>query len=860
LAIAEPTPILKDMNRSLKILLLEDSHADAEMIQRLLVKNKMNCEFNLAMDKKSFLHGLEEFSPDVILSDNSLPQFNAADALKIARGRFLHIPFILVTGTVSEEYAANIIRDGADDYILKDRMTRLPAAIEAALKQRRALKEITDYKYALDQSAIVAITDEKGIILYANENFCNISKYSAEELIGQDHRIVNSGYHPKSYIKNLWATIAGGNIWRGDFRNRSKDGTFYWVDSTIIPFLNEKGKPYQYLSIRIDITESKEAEEELSRNELRFRTLTSNAPVGIFQTDAEGKTVYVNETWMEYTGLTFNEAMGDAWQKVLHPDDKEKQLKQWKDQSKKGLESSSEFRLLNKKGITRWVTGKATPLFDKDHRVTGYIGTLSDITEIKKAAEAIRQSEIRLNEAQAITHISNWEIDLVKNIHTWSDETYRIYGINKNEVQPSPELFLSFIHPDDAALAQKEMNETTDTLTDSSFDFRFIRKDGMLRYGRIQWKFEFDEKGKPVRLFGIMQDITEHKQAEEALRKSNERFQCATQASSDIIWELNFETKQYLVHEDKEKLFEVNKILDWQLGIEGRYIVKEDRERVRESFEEARAEPTRELWKDEYRIYSIENSVRHIINHVIFIRDEKGKAIRAIGAITDITEQKKLEAELFEQQKLEQLKITATALEAQEKERNAIGEELHDNVNQILVGTRLLLSMVKSNTEQNAQLIATSMKHLGEAIEENRKIAHVLVAPDFESLNLVEQLSNLISYMLETTGIKTRIDTADFTEALLDNPRKLTVYRIAQEQCTNIVKYAKAGLVTITLITKDNLFKMTIADDGLGTEKGKKTEGIGLRNIKGRLSIFNGTATITTAPGKGFALEIVMPL
>lgn len=126
-----------------------------------------------------------------------------------------------------------------------------------------SLQEIADYKFALDASAIVAITDHKGVIKHVNDNFCKISKYSPDELIGQDHRIVNSGFHSKDFIKNLWGTIAKGKIWKGELKNKAKDGSFYWVDTTIVPFLNKEGKPYQYLAIRADITPRKEAEEAL---------------------------------------------------------------------------------------------------------------------------------------------------------------------------------------------------------------------------------------------------------------------------------------------------------------------------------------------------------------------------------------------------------------------------------------------------------------------------------------------------------------------------------------------------------------------------------------------------------------------
>ena len=183
-------------------------------------------------------------------------------------------------------------------------MQRAIQEAETRRTRKRAEAALVDLRDAMNHHAIVAITDTRGTITFVNDKFCDVSGYSRDELVGQDHRLINSGHHSKEFMRDLWTTIEGGNAWHGEIKNKAKNGSFYWLDTTIVPFLNDDGTPRQYMAIRAVITERKEAEQALRDERDRAQRYLDTAEVILLKLDMDGRIALVNRYGCSLLGWT----------------------------------------------------------------------------------------------------------------------------------------------------------------------------------------------------------------------------------------------------------------------------------------------------------------------------------------------------------------------------------------------------------------------------------------------------------------------------------------------------------------------------------------------------------------------------
>jgi PAS domain S-box-containing protein len=368
--------------------------------------------------------------------------------------------------------------------------------------------------------------------------------------------------------------------------------------------------------------------------------------------------------------------------------------------------------------------------------------------------------------------------------------------------------------------------------------------------------FPVEEAGKKL-LGGIAINQSEKYSTEHKLEVANERLKQLHRVTSDAIWEWDMQTGEIFRNEKLSEMTgylpENNRGLTWWLG----RVHSEDRGQLNDILKEV-TDRSLQSWESEYRFLCADGEYKNMLDRG-FVIYENGMPVKMIGSLSDVSSEKLMENLLVEE-KLRQFKnISEAALRVQEQERSRLGREMHDNVNQILSTIKLFVGMLTPLNNEEEDLKEKTIEYTLLAIEEIRKLSREMVAPQMEGESLAGHISKVLADIELCTDLKLKF-THDTEIELLSPGKKLTLFRIVQEQLKNILKYSKAKNVEILLQCKNDVTQLIIKDNGIGFNLKKTNSGVGLASIQDRAKFYNGKTEIQSAPGKGCQLMVSIPL
>ena len=432
-------------------------------------------------------------------------------------------------------------------------------------EQKQKENELRKLSQAVEQSPVsIVITDLDGNIEYANPKACRSTGYNLDELKGKNPRVLKSGETPNNEYQYLWDSISHGNNWSGIFHNKRKNGELYWESSKITPIIDENGQVTNYLALKEDITERKRIEEELIRSEDRFRQVAAQSQTVIWEVNEQGLYTYVSPIARQVWGYEPEDLIGLKHFYDIHPADGREEFKQaaFEIFRSKGVFKELINPILTKTNSTIWVSTNGEPILDKNKNLIGYRGADNDVTAKRAAEEALKQSEIELNYAQEIANMGSWNLDLKTNHMTWSENYYRMLGLEPFQPDIPHDYFSSLVHPDDKHLFDEKQAEMQSTRQPVSFDMRLIMPGGQIKWvqNNVVPRFIGD---KLSALSGVNIDITEKKLAAEKIKQQNERLSAIINAMPDLIFvsDRNGQYLEYFKSNSAELIYPENTLI-----------------------------------------------------------------------------------------------------------------------------------------------------------------------------------------------------------------------------------------------------------------------------------------------------------
>ncbi|MDY7023016.1 MAG: PAS domain S-box protein, partial [Cyanobacteriota bacterium] len=419
---------------------------------------------------------------------------------------------------------------------LEERVSTRTAALE------QSLRNFSDIRFALDQAAIVYTTDTQGKIIFVNEKFCEISKYTQAELMGKTPRIVNSGYHSSTFFRQMWQMISQGKIWRGEIKNKAKDGSEYWVDTTIAPFLNEQGKPYQYIAISYDLSERKQAELALLDTNNKLQALIANLPGSVYHccNDEDWKMAYLSDEIENISGYPASDFINNnvrSYASIIYTEDVERvnQIVSTALDQKEAF--ALEYRIVCADGTVKWVYERGQGLLNAAGELVNLNGVILDINDRRQAEQQLQEQKAFL---QSIWDGVNYGIYILEVVNQGED--FRFVRFNSAMNNQSPIQLEQLLNrtiretfPDETAqLYQSRYRSCLESGESAYFEEQLTVNDET-KWWELNINPLRDSNDEIHQLIVTATDISDRKLAEHQLQESEARLRQLFEGSTDAI-------------------------------------------------------------------------------------------------------------------------------------------------------------------------------------------------------------------------------------------------------------------------------------------------------------------------------------
>jgi len=611
------------------------------------------------------------------------------------------------------------------------------------------------------------------------------------------------------------------------------------------------GKKFFTVVIR-DITERQRAEEALRASEERLRLAQQAARIGTFEWNIQ---TAVN-TWTSELEAMYGLPPGGfggtqtAFENLVHPDDRAGviALDDWA--LKTGLPTKGEWRVVWPDGSVHWIAGRWQVYMNESGQPSRMAGVNIDITDRKLAEEALARANERLNLAIDSGSVGGWDYDLKTDRNVWFGKAHAQLGMAPEETLGSRQEFWDHVHEDDREHLRDAIRVAKDTHEEFTQDFRVVWRDGTTHWLRSRGRYHYAANGEPERMLGISLDITQSKQAEEALRESEQRFCLAAQAGKMYSFEWDVATDAVVRSPEHVRVLSATEPLRLSHQQFVSTIHPDDRPKFIATIAGLTPEnPTAEVI---YRVRGSDGALVWLKSSGRAFFDPEGRMLRVIGMVADITALKRAEEALAG--------MTRKLIAAQEQERARIGRELHDDINQRLAMLAVELEQLQQNPSEVQSRVQDLRKQTIELSNDVQALSHDLHSSKLEYLGIVSGIRSWCKEFAEHQRVV--IDFKSDVSRVLPFEVGLALFRVLQEALNNAIKHSGVRHTEVQIEEHSNEVHLVVSDSGTGfdVEVAKQSRGLGLTSMQERVRLVNGTITIESKAMGGTTIHVRVPL